>query len=108
MPDSREYLMMNKHFPVLSLLAIAVLTSCGSTPPPTPPAPTCMDGVKNGMETDVDCGGPVCGPCAAGKACTAATDCTTAVCQGNLCVAASCMDGVKNGDETDVDCGGSC
>lgn len=50
------------------------------------PAPTCTDGVKNGAETGVDCGGS-CAACAP---------------------AASCTDGVKNGAETGVDCGGSC
>ena len=33
--------------------------------------PTCTDGVKNGTETDVDCGG-ACSPCADGKACAVA------------------------------------
>jgi endoglucanase len=47
---------------------------------------TCTDGVKNGTETGVDCGGS----CAA---------CPTTP---------SCTDGVKNGTETGVDCGGSC
>jgi hypothetical protein len=29
-------------------------------------APTCTDGVQNGMETGIDCGGPMCTPCADG------------------------------------------
>jgi len=44
---------------------------------------TCSDGIKNGNETGVDCGG----------SCSA---CPT------------CSDGVKNGSEAGVDCGGSC
>lgn len=47
-------------------------------------APTCWDGVQNGDETGVDCGGScpdACGP--------------------------TCSDGIQNGDETGVDCGGS-
>jgi len=32
---------------------------------PTCSAATCSDGVMNADETDVDCGGPDCGPCAA-------------------------------------------
>ena len=63
--------------------------------------------VKNGTETDVDCGGS-CGPCGAGKACGAGKDCTSTICTGNVCTTASCTDGVKNGTETDVDCGGTC
>jgi len=46
--------------------------------------PTCSDGIQNGDETGVDCGGSSCAPCA------------------------SCSDGVQNGDETGIDCGGSC
>ena len=30
-----------------------------------PAAPTCTDGIQNGDETGVDCGGTTCGPCAA-------------------------------------------
>ena len=48
--------------------------------------PTCEDGIQNGEETGVDCGGPDCPECPP----------------------ASCEDGIQNGDETDVDCGGSC
>lgn len=67
----------------------------------------CGDNKKNGSETDVDCGGTQCPPCAAGKACATNADCVGAACVGLVC-AATCTDGVKNGTETDVDCGGSC
>ena len=69
-------------------------------------AATCTDMVKNGSETDVDCGGGVCAACADGKQCSGATDCASGVCGGGLCAAPSCTDKVKNGAETDVDCGG--
>jgi len=69
-------------------------------------APTCNDAAKNGKETDVDCGGPVCGDCADGKACLTGGDCVSAVCSGGKCQAPTCNDGVKNGAETDKDCGG--
>ncbi|MBA2664567.1 MAG: hypothetical protein H0U74_19935 [Bradymonadaceae bacterium] len=46
--------------------------------------PRCDDGVKNGDETDIDCGGVACAPC----------------------TVASCSDNVLNGSESDVDCGG--
>ena len=49
-----------------------------------PACPTCNDGIQNGNETDVDCGGPDCPACP------------------------TCDDGIQNGDETGVDCGGSC
>jgi hypothetical protein len=38
----------------------------------------CFDGTMDGMETDMDCGGPDCGPCDVGAMCLVATDCTTA------------------------------
>ncbi len=71
-------------------------------------APTCTDGVKDGSETDVDCGGSQCPACAATKGCAKPSDCASGVCQDGVCQAPTCTDGVKNGDETGVDCGGSC
>ena len=50
-------------------------------PPTTPPGPTCADGIKNGDETDVDCGGS-CPRCATGKTCLRRDDCESAVCDG--------------------------
>jgi len=71
-------------------------------------APTCMDGVKNQDETDVDCGGLVCGDCANGKSCNMDGDCVSAYCNAlKLCAAPTCVDLAKNGMETDVDCGGA-
>ncbi len=63
------------------------------------------DGVKNGDETDVDCGGSAV-PCPPGKACAGDTDCANVKCTGNVCQEPSKNDGIKNGTETDVDCGG--
>lgn len=72
-----------------------------------PPA-TCTDGIKNGNETDADCGGPTCNKCTLNKMCSAGSDCASATCTGGLCVAPppTCTDGIKNGSETDADCGG--
>ncbi len=70
--------------------------------------PSCDDDVKNGDETDVDCGGS-CGPCLVGRDCTVGGDCTSGVCGvEGTCLAATCDDDVRNGDESDVDCGGAC
>ncbi len=69
-------------------------------------AATCMDAVKNGAETDIDCGGGACPDCVNGKGCVSGADCLSNLCMGNVCVAPSCMDGLKNGAETDIDCGG--
>ena len=71
------------------------------------PSPTCSDGLKNGTETDIDCGGS-CGPCATGKSCAAATDCIVNFCLSGVCSSPTCSDTVKNGGETDIDCGGTC
>ena len=61
---------------------------------PPPPGITCSDGVKNGSESDVDCGGGACARCATGKSCGSRTDCASALCSGGACqacaVAADC------------------
>jgi len=70
-------------------------------------APTCTDTVRNGAETDLDCGGATCGAtCGAGKVCGTVTDCASNRCDGGLC--RTCTDGVKSGTESDIDCGGVC
>ncbi|MFO7567894.1 MAG: hypothetical protein R6X02_34960 [Enhygromyxa sp.] len=69
--------------------------------------PSCTDGVKNGDETDVDCGGG-CDPCGDHQGCSIAADCQSGVCAGSFCAAPGCGDAVQNGDETDLDCGGQC
>jgi hypothetical protein len=58
--------------------------------PPPPPPPTCTDGIKNGSETDVDCGGPSCSPCADGGGCAVNGDCQSGECQESLCVEPAC------------------
>jgi len=67
---------------------------------------SCEDRIKNGVETDVDCGGKYCSACADGKTCKLDTDCASKACNNGVCT--SCSDKVKNGTETDVDCGGAC
>ncbi len=61
----------------------------------------CDDGVKNGDESDVDCGGscPLCQ-----GTCNVDADCPDGYCWKGVCV--SCHDGIQNGDESGVDCGG--
>jgi len=49
-----------------------------------PPLPTCTDGIKNGSESGVDCGGS-CPPCATGQDCTSRNDCAGALCSGGMC-----------------------
>jgi hypothetical protein len=73
--------------------------------------PSCDDAVRNGDESDVDCGGN-CPRCGTGLGCVAPADCTSAVCDDDCaagieqcCQAPSCDDGVRNGSETAIDCG---
>lgn len=79
--------------------------------------PSCTDGVVNGDESDVDCGGLFqpehdCPRCKTGQDCTASTDCIGGECSGmggavGTCLP-NCFDTEQNGTETDIDCGGAC
>ncbi len=69
-------------------------------------ANSCANGVRDGAETDVDCGGS-CALCTDGKKCSAPADCASGVCQGGTCQVPTCSDSVQNGLEVGVDCGGS-
>jgi hypothetical protein len=68
----------------------------------------CFDGVKNGSETDIDCGGSCAKKCALTQGCMNGGDCTSGFCGAisKVCVADQCHDQTKNGVESDVDCGG--
>ena len=71
--------------------------------------PTCDDGIKNGNETDVDCGGGgLCPPCDDRKLCKGTADCVSTICSRGRCAMATCTDGITNGRETGPDCGGPC
>lgn len=75
----------------------------------------CMNDVKDGSETDKDCGGPGCPKCDNLKLCKKNSDCVSNACVPNpanggalTCLFPSCSDMFADGDESDVDCGGSC
>lgn len=59
--------------------------------------PSCMDGMKDGNETGLDCGGPTCGACANGQMCVGGGDCVSGFCSGGVCTACS----------TDANCPGT-
>lgn len=80
--------------------------SGGSSGTPVIPV-TCNDGVRNGGETDVDCGASCAAPCAVSKGCETGADCIEKVCASGLCQPPTGTDGVQNGDESGVDCGGT-
>lgn len=84
--------------------AAGLIGAAGAEPDPS----RCDDLLKNGDETDVDCGGRSCGPCLDGKTCAMGTDCQSAICTNIVCQPPSCTDLALNGDETDLNCGGSC
>lgn len=66
---------------ILLFMAMAIFTSCGDDEDNN--LSTCSDGIQNGSETGIDCGGTC-------------DDCFT------------CTDGIQNGNETGIDCGGDC
>lgn len=86
----------------------AAQCASGSCMAGTCAAPACPDGLQNGKETDVDCGGGDCSKCATDQLCTVATDCQNGVCKDGFCLAPTCTDAVQNGDEAGIDCGGTC
>jgi hypothetical protein len=71
-----------------------------------PNAPAhCSTRGTDGDETDVDCGG-ACAGCRPGGKCAEGGDCSSLLCEGDVCQVPSCADGQRNGTESDVDCGG--
>lgn len=72
---------------------------------------SCEDSIRNGVETDLDCGGEFCPSCASGNSCLENTDCQTNYCDKTtkLCIPApACENNELSEGETDIDCGGSC
>jgi hypothetical protein len=93
---------------------------------------SCFDGIHNGLESDLDCGSPMCLPregalngimfdgaeaaaprdslagasglCNDGATCKSNANCVSGLCIHFLCV--SCDNNVRDGDETGIDCGG--
>jgi hypothetical protein len=55
-------------------------------------AATCGDGIRNGAETDIDCGGGTCSRCQTGKMCNIANDCVSGTCTGGQCVTCTLKD----------------
>lgn len=67
--------------------------------PPPPPGPSCADGIKNGTETDVDCGGS-CQRCGTARICLRDADCLSGYCASGRCL--PCQ------DSGDCDGAGNC
>lgn len=80
--------MTNRIARVIGSILIAVFASCSQAPddPRTPIAGSCTDGVKQGDETGVDCGGS-CESCPVGEGCSVDADCTFGSCAAGRCLA---------------------
>ncbi len=61
-------------------------------------APECNDQIKNGSETDLDCGGN-CSPCGLNLKCGESRDCASALCFDGFCVTPICGDTIVSGTE---------
>jgi hypothetical protein len=77
--------------PMKALVSVVVLlTGCQPEPVTVPDASidalmtSCTDNMKNGDESDVDCGG-ACGACVDGKTCTESNDCSNGTCFAGTC-----------------------
>ncbi len=62
----------------------AALVNSSATPA-SPALPNCSDELKNQDETDIDCGGTTCAPCAEGKSCKLNRDCVKGFCADGVC-----------------------
>lgn len=62
-------------------------------------SPHNQDNIRNGGESDVDCGGPVCtARCPAGERCYTHSDCQTNSCVNGICAQPTCKDQRLNGE----------
>jgi hypothetical protein len=107
---TRYYILVHGYRGVTGSFALQV-RSCENGPCPVP-AVACNDGIQNGDEEGIDCGGSNCEPCP--PSCDdgvqngdeAGIDCGGSNCEP-CPSSATCDDGIQNGDEEEIDCGGS-
>ncbi len=71
---------------------------CERAFPSSAASPNCADSIKNGQETDIDCGGS-CAACENGKRCLASADCRSSFCDAGTCRAVSSTVVVETEDE---------
>jgi hypothetical protein len=64
----------------LPLALIVLLAGCHVTTTPVVVTHSCSNFVRDGDETDVDCGGRDCAPCGDGRMCIANSDCASQLC----------------------------
>ena len=82
---------------------------------PWPVCVSCYNGILDGDEVDIDCGGGCDRLCPIGGFCTAPIDCSTGACNSTHCTAdvsipspVSCFNNQRDHAEADTDCGGEC
>lgn len=63
----------------------------GSSSTGEPPIESCLDGVKNQDETDIDCGGASCPSCGLDAACLIDIDCASSWCSELVCTQPECL-----------------
>lgn len=69
----------SSQWPVCECTAPAWGVRCASSRSSTAPS-TCLNGVRDASESDIDCGGNSgCGPCAAGQMCSSDADCSSSI-----------------------------
>ncbi len=66
----------------------------------------CADGMHDGDETDEDCGGPTCLPCAVDKGCDGAADCVSGFCDINAGGGGGAATGLCKACGSNQDCSG--
>ena len=64
----------------------STVTSSTTSSTTTTAVPPCENGVQDGDETDVDCGGGTCSGCADGEGCALGSDCLSRFCDNGSCV----------------------
>jgi len=67
-----------------------------------------MDGTMDGNETDIDCGGSVCAPCADGDGCEVDSDCESGICESGVCTEQTKSCPMANGLECNGGGAGTC
>ncbi len=92
--------------------ALLCVAACSFPNYQTPPsgnaaAALCNDGIQDGDEVGVDCGGS-CKTCRGCHDSLKNGDETGVDCGGSCMACPSCDDELQNGSESDVDCGGTC
>lgn len=99
-----------------ALTASGLGVGCSSGSPSAVDEPVtvgCSNGIKDGTESDRDCGGKCADAglrCAVTQSCKADGDCNSSVCAEGVCAAPRnrCTNGIRDAGEGGVDCGGSC